>query len=105
MLTGSCWNAQFDKFVNAFENERDNWVAEGATVTSFVQESCSGSNCFDFTEDTELTLTCYNGLTVTDAASNEVLYSYAKPEQCKVYSFCETNTIVQTTLSSSQTLL
>ena len=53
--------------------------------------------------DSQPTLTCNTGLTVTDEETGEVVFTYHYPEQCKVHDSCETLTVSQYEIASMKT--
>merc|ERR1711881_799156 len=95
-ITGGCFNPMYTEYYDVGVDETEKYMAEGATVTSYLFESCNTSSCFSFApEDSEVTITCNSGLTVTDEYTDEVIFSQHSPEQCKVHDFCETLTLSQ----------
>ena len=48
------------------------------------------------------TIRCFNGLTVTNAASGEVLFSQKSATQCKIHNFCQTITLTSTDANTNE---
>lgn len=101
-IAGGCLNPMAEPFLSNADIMAE-YLPEDSSVESLNWETCHGNNCFDFSPESSMdTIECYLGLTVTDAATGDVLFHHQEEQQCKVHNYCQTVTLSSTSDNKQQ---
>jgi len=78
------------------------FLPKDGSLRSYEFDTCTGINCFEFSSDAQDTISCYDGVTVVDDSTGDVVFHQQSEVQCKLHNFCQTVSLLSSSGSNGK---